>query len=109
MSAAAVVIIDQGHGDGPGGVQRFVSNVPATLFSLFQTARQMGFNLEPLLNKVGIDASAIVAEDPRAGGQGRRTPGRPAGPGLRKAAALGPPGPGAASIPAVPALRWAGR
>lgn len=74
MSAAAVVIIDQGHGDGPGGVQRFVSNVPATLFSLFQTARQMGFNLEPLLNKVGIDASAIVAEDPAPAVKGAEPP-----------------------------------
>src|SRR5262249_33498325 len=52
-----VVVIEQGNGNGQGGVSRFASTAPAVIFSLLQQLEALGLNVPTLLEQLGIQSN----------------------------------------------------
>src|SRR6185295_8635434 len=53
-----VVVIEQGNGNGQGGVSRFASNAPSVIFGLFQQLEALGLNVPSLLSQFGLTTGA---------------------------------------------------
>ncbi|HXG68892.1 MAG TPA: SPFH domain-containing protein, partial [Blastocatellia bacterium] len=71
-----VVVIEQGNGNGQGGVQRFASTAPSVIFGLLQQLEAMGLNVPEMLAQLGVKngkeaapaaESALVTRDGAAG------------------------------------------
>ena len=53
-----VVVIEQGNGNGQGGVSRFASNAPSVIFGLLQQLEALGLNVPSLLAQFGLTTAA---------------------------------------------------
>ena len=49
-----VIVIEQGNGNGQGGVSRFASNAPSVIFGLLQQLEALGLNVPSLLSQFGL-------------------------------------------------------
>lgn len=49
-----IVVIEQGNGNGMGGVNRFASTAPSVIFGLLQQLEALGINVPSLLNQLGV-------------------------------------------------------
>src|SRR4030095_691112 len=56
-----VVVIEQGNGNGQGGVSRFASNAPSVIFGLLQQLEALGLNVPSLLAQFGLKTEADQA------------------------------------------------
>jgi flotillin len=56
-----VVVIEQGNGNGQGGVSRFASIAPSVIFGLLQQLEALGLNVPSLLSQFGLTKAADQA------------------------------------------------